>query len=99
MDLPFATSAQAAPSVRRPVFGVTFAAAAGDDGGGLLGDVASAVGLTPTAEDPWARSLERMWVRSGVAPFVDGAELVIAADSQAPTVANGDSGNVRLGYE
>jgi phage protein D len=99
MDLPFAQSSQAPPAVRRPVFSVTLGAPAGGDDGRLLGDVAAAVGLTPAAEDPWARSLERLSVRSGVAPFVDDLELVIAADGQAPPVATGDSGSLSVGFE
>jgi phage protein D len=99
MDLPFAASTQAVPAMRRPVFSVTLGAPAGGDDGGLLGDVAAAVGLTPAAEDPWARSLERLSVRAGVAPFVDDAELIVAADSQAPPVATGDSGCLSVGFE
>src|SRR5260370_1047476 len=67
---------------------------------GAAGGAAAAVGVAlPSADDPWLRSLVALTVDAATAPAVDVAELWLAADSQAPTVAVGDALTVSLGYE
>ena len=92
--------AGAPPSVRRPVFAVGAGGGGGGGLGGALGGAASALGVSvPGATDPWQRSLVALAVDAAAAPSVDVAELWIAADSEAPSVAVGDALAVSLGYE
>ena len=88
------------PGVRRPTFTIAFGSGGGAGGGpgGLASAVAGAVGLGGGADDPWRRSLVSLSVEAGLAPVVDSLEMVLAADSQAPSVAVGDAGTVSLGY-
>src|SRR5688500_18934963 len=97
VSLPGGTSAP--PGVRRPTFTIAFAAGGG--GGGALGglaSVASSLGLTGGARDPWKESLVTLSVESGLAPRLDLLEIVLSGNSQAPAVAVGDTGTVKLGY-
>jgi phage protein D len=95
-DIPL-FGAGATPGVRRPIFEIAFGG--GDAGGGLLSAAASAVGLGGAGEDPWQRSVARITLDVGVAPDVDGAEITLSADSQAPPITLGAEGTVSLGYE
>ncbi len=86
----------APPAVRRPVFAV----GSGGAGGGALGGLASAAGLpAPGGANPWQRSLVALAIDTAPAPAVDVAELWLAADAEAPSVAVGDALAVSLGYE
>ncbi len=98
-DLPLFGSS-APPAVRRPLFQVSFGGGAAAGGGGLLSAAASAVGLGGGgAADPWQRSIARITLERGVAPELDGAEITLADDAQAPPVAVGDAGSIALGFE
>jgi phage protein D len=96
----FSTDTQT-PGVRRPIFEIAFGGGSGGSGpADLLSSAAAAVGFGgATGEDPWLRSVTSVSVEVGLAPQVDVAEIVIAADSQAPPVAIDDEGNIALGYE
>lgn len=104
------TSAPAA--VRRPVLTLAFGPAAGTSGGigDALGEIGGAgEGLAAAGSalgiglgggvDPWQRSVTAVVVESGLAPFVDVADVSLSADTQAPPVAVGDEGSISLGYE
>ncbi len=92
---------ESAPALRRPVFEISFAAGGGSGGlaGAAVSAVSSATGAGAAADDPWARSVTSVLVETAVAPFVDRADIVLAADSQAPDVAVGDPGGISLGFE
>lgn len=102
MSLPdlFTTTTQT-PGVRRPIFEISFGGGSGGGGvGDLLSSAAAAIGFgASSGEDPWLRSVASVSVEVGLAPQVDVAEIVIAADSQAPPVAIDDEGSIALGYE
>jgi phage protein D len=68
--------------------------------GGLAEAAAGALGLSTGsgADDPWLQSIVRLTVEAGLAPFADVAEIYLAADSRAPSVAVGDEGSIELGY-
>ncbi len=83
----------AGDSVRRPAFEVNFGGGAG------AGGLTAAVGLGLGADDPWARSVVRLNVEVGQAPFVDVVTVELAADGDAPEVALDDPGTISLGYE
>lgn len=99
------------PSVRRPVFAITFGPApAGGGLGGALGGLGAAGGAVAGAgaalgldggggSDAWQRAAVSIVVESGVAPFADVADIVLAADSQAPSVGVGSAGDISLGYD
>lgn len=97
IDLPDLGSAP--PGVRRPTFEVKVGTG-GDAGGlgGLAGAATSALGVGGS-EDPWRRSVASIRLDAGVAPTADALEILMAGDSQAPTVAVGDELTVSLGYE
>jgi phage protein D len=90
----------ATPAVRRPVFVVQFGGAGADGGpGGRAGTVGSALGITPgSGVDAWKQHVLALTVEMGLAPFVDVAELVLAAGPGAPPAAVGDAGTIALGY-
>lgn len=79
-------------AVRQPV--IEFGFGAGGNGGGL----AEAVGLVQGGDDPWTRSLLRLSVTAGLAPFVDVVSVDMAANAEAPQVAPGEVGTISLGY-
>ena len=83
--------------VRKPVFDVVFSS--GATAAGSLADAAASIAGLTGAEDPWQRSLLSMTTHSALGSVVDTAEMIIAADDAAPTVALGDSGTLSLGYD
>jgi phage protein D len=86
-------------SVRRPTFEIAFGAGGGSGPADLLSSAAAAIGFGgASGEDPWLRSVASVSIDLGLAPEVDVAEIEIASDSQAPTVAFGDEGTISLGY-
>ena len=97
LGIPFADSGDA-PAVRRPVFTVRFGDGGDPGGGGLLGAVAAAAGLSGGAGDPWQGHLASVALDLGLAPCADLATLVLAGGAQAPAVAAGDGGSIALGY-
>lgn len=91
---------KAPPTVRQPVFAVDIGGGAPAGGlGGLAGAVGNALGVNlGGSADPWQQHLLAMRVESGVAPFVDTAELALAVTPQSPPVALADNGSLSLGY-
>lgn len=88
-------------AVRRPALSIEFAAGGGGAGGlgGLAGAAAGALGIgTGGSTDPWQQTLVSLRVDLGIAPFVDGVEVILATGEQAPAVALEDEGTVSLGY-
>jgi phage protein D len=87
------------PAVRQPIFEVQFGSP--DAGAGLdslAGSMGSALGIDLGTADAWQDHLVSLSVETGLAPFVDMAEFVVATGSQAPSVAVGDAGTISLGY-
>jgi len=67
-------------------------------GAGSVGLASISNPLSGGVEDPWARSVAKINVDVGLAPFVDIATVEIIADTQAPQVALDDEGTISLGY-
>lgn len=82
------------PGVRKPTFEIAFGG-----GGGLGGMAAAAAGALGGGGDPWSQHLLSVTVDAGMAPSVDVAEVVFAAGPDAPSVAVGDEGTIKLGYD
>jgi len=87
-------------TARKPIFAVQMGGGAADAGlGGLAASVGSALGVNlGGGADPWQQHLVAMRVESGLAPFVDVAEIALAITPQSPPVALADSGSLSLGY-
>jgi phage protein D len=88
-------------AVRKPTPTITFGGSGGAAGG--LGGVAAAVGSALGVNlgggaDPWQQHVIALRVESGLAPFVDVAEITAAITPQLPRVALGDAGALALGY-
>jgi phage protein D len=94
VSVPF-TGSDAVPTVRRPLFEISFG---GDSpaASGLSAAAGSVLGTTGT--DPWQAHVMSLTLEAGCAPGVDAVEIVLAASASAPQVAIGDTGNVSLGY-
>jgi hypothetical protein len=107
-------ASSAPPAVRRPVFEVNFGAGSGKGAaGGLAGTAGSlaatatsavaaggaALGLGGGSTNAWKQFVISITVETGLAPFVDAAEIDLAAGPQAPTVSVGDAGSISMGYE
>ena len=54
-------------------------------------------GTSPAGD--WQRALTWVRIQAGLAPFVDVAEVGLAAGGWEPQVALGDTGTIKLGYE
>ncbi len=94
-------ASKAPPTVRQPIFTVAIGngGAAAGGLGGLAGAVGSALGVNlGGSADPWQQHLLAMHIESGLAPFVDTAEITLAVTPQSPTVALADNGSLLLGY-
>ena len=90
---------KAPPTVRKPIFTVTIGGAASGGLGGLAGAVGNVLGINlGGSADPWQQHLLAMHIESGLAPFVDTAEITLAVTPQSPAVALADSGSLALGY-
>lgn len=89
----------AAPAVRRPTLEVSFGGG-GDSGiGGAAAALGSALGIGGGSADKWKQAVVSVSVECGLAPSVDGMEVTFTAGEQAPSVAVGDTGSVKMGYE
>ena len=47
----------------------------------------------------WRQSVLAIRIESGLAPFVDQAEVVVTATAHSPSAAVGDAGSISLGYQ
>lgn len=88
-------------TTRKPIFAVQMGGGGAADAGlgGLAASVGSALGVNlGGGADPWQQHLVALRMESGLAPFVDVAEIVLAITPQSPPVALADRGSLSVGY-
>ncbi|HEY5865034.1 MAG TPA: hypothetical protein VI542_05705 [Candidatus Tectomicrobia bacterium] len=94
VSVPF-TGSDAAPTVRQPLFAISFGG-----GGPAAGGLSTAAGNLRGAggTDPWQAHVVSLTLEAGCAPGVDAVEIMLSPGAAAPQVAIGDTGSVSLGY-
>ena len=94
VSVPF-TGSDAVPTVRQPLFAISFGGG-GPAAGGLRAAAGNLLGAGST--DPWQAHVVSLSLEAGCAPGVDAVEIMLSTGAAAPQVAIGDTGSVSLGY-
>ncbi len=95
LSLPFFD--QAVPGTSAPAVEITIGGGGESGGLGGLADAAASLLGVGGGAPAWADHLVALRLHHGLAPLVDGAELLIAQTGDAPSAVLGDSCVIRMG--